>query len=294
MFGYIKPLASELKVSEYEYYRGVYCGLCRALGKHTGQTSRFALNYDLVFLALVRMAVSGESYSFSHRRCLIHPLKKRYMADDGDTLEFCAYATAMLTCQKIADNVKDAKGTSRVAAYTLSPYGKMLGRRSKAISEVTQTVSECLCELDTLEREKCPSIDRPADAFGRALGAVCANGAGDGNESCEYRVCREIGYRLGRFIYILDAADDFSDDLKSGSYNPLRYAYETEELTDRLKENLYEALLLECSSLDAAASLIDFSACPQAGKIINNIIELGMPDAAARVLGINETGDTTR
>ncbi len=293
MFGYIKPLVSELKVSEYEYYRGVYCGLCRALGKRTGQTSRFALNYDLVFLALVRMAVSGGDYSFSRRRCIVHPLKKRRMADGCEVLDFCAYATAMLTCQKIEDNVKDSRGASKVAAYALSPYGKMLGRRSKPIVALTEKVTERLCELDALEREKCPSVDRPADVFGRALGAICAEGVGE-EESTEYRVCREIGYRLGRFIYILDAADDFADDVKSGSYNPIRYAYETEELTDRLKENLYEALLLECCSLDASSSLIDFSACVSAGNIIKNIIELGMPDAAARVLAINETGDTTK
>lgn len=293
MFGYIKPLAGELKVSEYEYYRGVYCGLCRALGKRTGQTSRFALNYDLVFLALVRMAATRGEYSFSRRRCIIHPLKKRPMLDGCEVLDFCAYATAMLTGQKIEDNVKDSRGGARIMAYALSPYGKMLGRRAKVLASVTEKVSGCLSELDVLEREKCPSVDRPADIFGRALGTVCAEGLG-GEEDSRYRVCFEIGYRLGRFIYILDAADDFADDAKSGSYNPIRYAYETEELTDRLKENLYEALLLECSSLSAAASLLDFSACTAAGNIIKNIIELGMPDAAARVLGINETGDTTK
>ena len=293
LFGYIKPLAGELKVSEYEYYRGVYCGLCRVLGKCTGQPSRLALNYDLVFLALVRMAVSGGDYAFSRRRCLIHPLKKRRMADRCVSLEFCAYATAMLTAEKVEDNVKDSRGMSRMAAYALLPYGKMLGRRAKVLSAVAEKLSGYLSELDVLEREKCPSIDRPADLFGRALGTVCAEGLGTDRDS-SYRVCFEIGYRLGRFIYILDAADDFADDVKSGSYNPIRYAYETEELSDKLKENLYEALLLECSSLDAAASLIDFSACISAGNIIKNIIELGMPDAAARVLGINETGDTTK
>lgn len=293
MFGYIKPLVPELKVSEYEYYRGVYCGLCRTLGKCTGQTSRFALNYDLVFLALVRMAVSGEDYSFSLHRCFVHPLKKRRMADRCEVLEFCAYATAMLTAEKVEDNVKDSHGMSRIGAYSLLPYGKMLGHRSKPIRDVFNKVNGCLSELDALEREKCSSVDRPADVFGRALGMLCAFDVGE-EDSFEYRICYEVGYRLGRFIYILDAADDFGDDLKSGGYNPIRYAYDTAEMSDKLKENLYEALLLECSSLDAAASLIDFSACRVAGNIIKNIIELGMPDAAARILGINETGDTTR
>ena len=293
MFGYIKPLVPELKVSEYEYYRGVYCGLCRTLGKCTGQTSRFALNYDLVFLALVRMAVSGGDFSFSTHRCLVHPLKKRRMADVCNELEFCAYATGVLTAEKAEDNAKDSRGLSRAAAYLLLPYSKMLARRSKPIGTVTDNLRRYLSGLECLEKENCPSVDRPADLFGKALGEIFGYGIGDA-DSFEYRVCFETGYRLGRFIYILDAADDFDDDLKNGGYNPIRYAYDTTELSGRLKENLYEALLLECSSLDAAASLIDFSACISAGNIIKNIIELGMPDAAARILGINETGDITR
>jgi hypothetical protein len=31
MFGYLRPLIPELKVSEYHRYRANYCGLCRAV-----------------------------------------------------------------------------------------------------------------------------------------------------------------------------------------------------------------------------------------------------------------------
>ena len=54
MFGYIKPLTPELRIREHECYRAYYCGLCRAMGKCTGQCSRMTLSYDFVFLAAVR------------------------------------------------------------------------------------------------------------------------------------------------------------------------------------------------------------------------------------------------
>ena len=57
MFGYIRPEKTECKLREYEYYRGVYCGLCRSLGKCTGQCSRMMLGYDFTFMALVRLAL---------------------------------------------------------------------------------------------------------------------------------------------------------------------------------------------------------------------------------------------
>ena len=56
MYGYIRTFDPELKVREQEYYRAVYCGLCRTMGKCTGQCSRMTLSYDFTLFALVRMA----------------------------------------------------------------------------------------------------------------------------------------------------------------------------------------------------------------------------------------------
>ena len=61
MFGYIRTDTPELRVKENEYYKAVYCGLCRAQGKCTGQCSRMTLSYDMAFLALLRLAVNKDS-----------------------------------------------------------------------------------------------------------------------------------------------------------------------------------------------------------------------------------------
>ena len=60
MFGYVKPHNPELRMRDYECYRAYYCGLCRAMGKCTGQCSRMTLSYDFVFLAAVRCYLAGE------------------------------------------------------------------------------------------------------------------------------------------------------------------------------------------------------------------------------------------
>ena len=36
MFGYVKPVVGELLVKEHEFYKATYCGICRAMKKHTG------------------------------------------------------------------------------------------------------------------------------------------------------------------------------------------------------------------------------------------------------------------
>lgn len=51
MFGYVRPYKDEMKVREYEQYKGIYCGLCRALGKEYGIFTRLTLSYDCTFFA---------------------------------------------------------------------------------------------------------------------------------------------------------------------------------------------------------------------------------------------------
>ena len=75
MYGYLRIHAPELKVREQEYYRAVYCGLCRTMGKCTGQCSRMTLSYDFTLFALVRMALTGETAAFRRRRCMAHPTR---------------------------------------------------------------------------------------------------------------------------------------------------------------------------------------------------------------------------
>ena len=53
---------------------------------------------------------------------------------------------------------------------------------------------------------------------------------------------RAIGYGLGRYIYLADAAVDFDDDMKSGNYNPLTSVeLEPQELRAVLKSFLGDA-----------------------------------------------------
>ena len=287
MFGYIRPLAAELKVGEYEYYKSVYCGLCRALGKNTGCSSRLSLNYDLVFLALIRMAVLGEDYEIKKKKCFVHPSKKRPVLEECRALDFCTYATALLADIKISDSYRDKKGFGKIGAALLKPYGRKMRRKSRPISVIAANVNRLMNDFLEMETAECPSIDKPADMFGKILAAICSGDTGE-EQSSGYRICYETGFHLGRFIYIADAADDFQDDIKNGNYNPVRLFYNTDEMTDSIKNNLYEAMLLECKAVSSSVSLLDFTKLPAVGGIIKNIVEYGMPAAACRVLGMGK------
>lgn len=271
MFGYIKPVKPELKVRELEFYRGIYCGLCRSMGIHTGCASRFTLSYDFAFLAAIRMVLSDIKPSFKARRCMAHPLHKKAMCEDNEALAYCAAAAAVLTECKIRDDINDEKGLKRFAARIAHIFAKGMRKRA-GDNGPAEAIESALARLSALERSKCESIDEPANVFGSLLADVVSYGYDDDTE----RIAREIGKSVGRYIYVLDAADDLENDKKTDSYNPLRYSPIS-------SESLSVAVRLELARLEGAVNLLDFNGKRDLEGLIKNIIYLGMPQEADRV-----------
>ena len=60
MFGYVRAYKPEMTFGDFEIYQGVYCSLCKRLGKRYGPLARMTLSYDFTFLALFRMAAADK------------------------------------------------------------------------------------------------------------------------------------------------------------------------------------------------------------------------------------------
>lgn len=283
MFGYIKPLQPEMKVREYEFYRAVYCGLCRSLGKCTGCLSRLTLSYDFVFLALVRLAITGEDYETGRGRCLVHPFKKRLVMLPNESLAYCARVSALLAAAKAKDDFADGRGLSRLSAALALPFAAAACRRA-GLPDLKGKIAEALAALAEVERKQTASVDVPAGIFGELLGEVFAYGIGDTEASAGRRLAREIGRHTGRWIYALDAADDLEADARAGRYNPFLLLYGSGTLTDTQKEAVKNALAMALYGVEGAVNLIDASLRPGIIHIIQNIIYLGMPATAERVI----------
>lgn len=272
MFGYVKPVVSELLVKENEFYRATYCGICRAMKKYTGNLSRTMLTYDSVFLALVRMAYIPDSeLGSSLHRCVLHPVKKKNMLDDNSALEYTARAFGILTYYKMRDDLSDEGLGKRM----LVSFARPVASRAKKLSDLTPLadfVGEKLDAITALERENTASIDIPAALFGDLLGEVFAYGL-TGSDAI---VTRQVGIHLGKFIYAADAAEDYAEDVKNGRYNPYAQIYGRDGLTPENKRSIKNALIMECRDLEAAINLIPFEKKITVENIVRNIIYLGL------------------
>ncbi len=287
MYGYIRPHHPELRVREQEYYRAVYCGLCRSMGKCTGQCSRMTLSYDFTFFALVRMALIEQSPVIRPRRCFVHPTRRRLMADPDDLLRTSAGLSAILFAHKVRDNLADETGLKRTAATFANPYAASLRRRAirrdSTMPAADTAAADALSRLAALERERPASVDMPAELFGELMGTLLSIGL-DGSRAT---LARDIGRHVGRWVYILDAADDFAEDARRHRYNPLACLYGDPAMTELPAERRMEirtALLSELIGLERAFDLLDTTRDPDLGGVLSNILYLGMPREAERVL----------
>lgn len=272
MFGYVKPVLGELLVREHEFYKATYCGVCRAMKKHTGALSNVTLSYDSVFLALVRMLyIPDGDFAAEQRRCIAHPLKKRPMLKENPAIEYTARAFAVLTYYKLKDDLQDEGGLKKIGAGVIRPIASVANSKAD-LDIISEIVADRLSRITQLEKEKCESVDAPAALFGELLGEIFAYGLPEDERLVPY----EVGYHTGKFIYAADAAEDYEKDLKSGSYNPYVLLYGGENLTAENKQTIKCGLLLECKRIEAAVNLLPFGNRATIENIINNIIYLGL------------------
>lgn len=268
MFGYVRPLTAELRVRELEDYKAVYCGLCRTMGKRYGFLARFTLNYDFTFLAMV-LAYGAEPCRVSQCRCPAHPFRKRKMCHGMPALEVAADESLILSVQKLRDDVADHRFfhglPARVALLFLKPAYR---KAAQARPEFDREVTKCLEELHTLERERSPSLDRPADTFARILQVA----APDTGEKSRNRALDQMLYHVGRWIYLIDAWDDLEKDVEAGAYNPIHERYQGREKTH--VEDMRTTLL---HSRNLATAAYELAKAERWDSILSNILYLGLP-----------------
>lgn len=281
MLGYVRTDAPELRMREYDCYRALYCGLCRHMGHCTGQCSRLSLNYDFVFLAIIRMSLTEEQPHFKQSRCFLHPFKKRNMVTDSATLRYCADASALLTYHKCRDDRTDEHGFKRLrAGLAQLAFRKGYMRAKKRHPELDAIICKQLSALQAYETDASapPSADAPAMFFGQLTAAVFREGL-DGTNA---RIAETIGRAIGHWIYLADAADDVQKDRKSGNFNPYLRLF-GEQITAQDAESVQVAMTRLLSDVERATLLIETFPNADIKEILENILYLGLPKEAKRI-----------
>ena len=254
MFGYIRPAAPRLSEAENERFRDAYSGLCHTLGRRYGFAARFLLNFDFTFLAILLSL--GTAATRSCRRCVAHPCRGCGAMDASKALDAAADHSVVLAWWQIQDHIVDHGFFAGLKYRLAALFVRRAYRKARSlVPDFDAAVQRHLRGLSERESEHCASLDAAAEPFAALLAEIAAVEP-DGTKR---RIFEQIFYHLGRWIYLIDAADDFRQDAKSGNYNPLRYRYQIDgdELPQEVKNALGETLDASIRQMAGAYALLD-------------------------------------
>ena len=278
VFGYVKIAKGELKVKEYEMYKAVYCSLCKTLGKHYGFLSRLTLSYDFTFLALLNMSLKEGCTHIERKRCAFNPLKKCNYCKNTDELSMPAAVAMIMLYYKILDNISDEKGFKKLGYLLLKPVFSGANKKASGkYPQVKSIIEEYINNQNALEKENCGEMDKIADPTAKALSKIfmlCSR------DEMQKKVLERLGYCMGRYIYLLDAAVDFEDDLNENKYNVLKSTCKTK---DEVKKKIEPQLYFCINESAKAFELLDLK---KNKNILGNIIYLGLEDTFKKELKI--------
>lgn len=280
MLGYVRTCKPEMKIKYYEAYRGIYCSLCKTLGKQYGVLSRMLLSYDVTFLIVVMLSVRNALPSFKKGRCPFNPAKRcNYCIDCNSDFSFAAAFTVLMFYYKVRDNIADSGFFKGLMMRMLLPYASAL--RKKALKKYKR-LDDMICggmrRQAYTERSNTDITDKAAHESADLLGRIfCYD---DADNITLYR----FGYAVGRFVYLIDAADDIKNDLKNKSFNVFVNCFglhSPDELTDEMKEQIEATLnMSRAQALEAFSNLDTEIFVP----IVENILTDGLDGSINKVL----------
>jgi len=280
MFGYVIPDKPNMYIKDFAYYKAIYCGMCKSIGKCCGQRMRFSTNYDITFLNAFVHEVNKTKMKVAHQRCILHPFRRRPVILTDELSKRAADVNTLLSYFKILDDVKDTrKLKKKMFARFLRKKAKKAIKREPEIAKIMREQYE---QLAVLEKNNCMNIDEAADCFGMIMRTI-------GRELTGEKYDENVGnimYHLGRYIYFLDAIDDLEEDFKAKRYNPVIAGFGSYTVREEFITNNRESIefLFETAykSIKNAYDKMEVSVCE---GVLSNIIYKGLKARADEIIG---------
>lgn len=239
LFGYIRPDKSNMLVKEYELYKSVYCALCKQLEKDYGIFAKSILSYDSTFFCIVSASLVGAKPEIEHHRCTVNPLKQcKFCTSLTPHLKMAAAFTVISFYYKLYDDIKDERFFKSLLCRFLLLFAKRYRKKAlKNFAHYDKIVEKAITNQREYEKDKNISIDKSADPTAVMLKELMQTLA---TTEKEKNIYGNFGYFLGRWIYLIDACDDISDDLKNENFNPFIYKFDLKKETYNIENFSYQ------------------------------------------------------
>lgn len=227
MFGYIKPYDPYLYKKDDVLYRSFYCGLCKSIKSEFGEVARFTLTYDMSFLSIFLHNYIGKDVEIKKGHCITHVIRKISVAKPDDLSKVCASINILLAWYKIQDDKLDEnKGGGKIALFR-----RAYKKAKRMYPKIDLIIKEGYQSLIALEKANSDSVDITGDCFATMLKNIVREIIGE-NVTTEVL---DLFYGIGKWVYLIDALDDYDKDLKKKNYNVLYNSYKVSSKKELLE-----------------------------------------------------------
>ena len=209
MFGYFKFLKRYSDYETQKVYKNYYCGLCFALEVHYGQLSRMLLSYDVTVWAVAMHAHACPTCE--KLSCVLCKAKKKEIFK-SETWKKIAAINILLAAENLQDDIEDEK--SWKAAVARQIFARVIKKAKKDFPKLAQTIHVGYKKIQLAEKEKKDVLHIGncfADLMVSAVDAAF----------CVPDHIRDYAGEISRWLYFIDALDDYDEDIAKGRFNPL-------------------------------------------------------------------------
>ena len=174
------------------------------------------------------------------------------------------------------DDVLDEKKGGIKSSIFYNAYKKA----KREYPQIDLTVKTCYERLLKLERENTDSIDIVSDCFAEMLKEISVVLFED--KSTEYT--QNLTYAIGKWIYLIDALDDYDKDIKKQNFNVFYNVYKSSDYLTLIKEHekdivfVFSTIFIQISE--------NYSKIPMQYNtdLVVNILTRGIPTKTKQIL----------
>ncbi len=229
MFGYIKINNDELKGKYLRLYKEYYCALCTQLKMEFGTTYRILTNYDITFF-LVLFDYFDKEKSETPIICPLNNKKNKIIHISKSALNYSTLINLFWVVEKLKDDINDDRKNYLRLVSKIIQKNKSVAKKYKD-NELFFKWAIKLQEFYEAEKSN-NSFDFLTNLIGDIYGTVFEDYSSYANIELNKNTSYEFGYLLGKYIYTMDAFDDYFDDVKKSRFNPIMKIYSYDQIKD--------------------------------------------------------------
>lgn len=279
MFGYVVPDKPNMYIKDFTLFRAYYCGLCHATKKECGQVARFAVNYDVAFISALFHDWLSVPVNVVRKSCVLNARKKAVI-DDTPLMRRMVRFNNILVGMKLVDDATD-KGGKHI--FRKLAFKRKVKKARKAEPILASIADKCVAETLAVEKTNA-GVDAAAEPFANMMKEVFKHFSGEKQSE----QLNKIGYFLGKYVYIMDALDDYDEDIKKGDFNPFVQVFKNKDYKSFISEHEQDVRFIIESivrSIEEEYKAIDMSGSE---GVVTNVLWYGLRARANAV--INKKG----